>query len=55
MKINPNHGHFWIELSDLGLVWCGAASPSIFIDSDTDEVILFPDQHQWNAQPFWLV
>lgn len=36
----------WIELCVAGLVYCGAAGPSVFIDSDTEALILFPDKGQ---------
>lgn len=36
----------------MGLVQCGATGPSVFIDSDTETVILFPDQLQRGRKPF---
>lgn len=36
----------------MGLVQCGATGPSVFIDSDTEMVILFPDQLQRGRKPF---
>lgn len=41
----------WRERCDLGLVQHGATGPSVLIDSDTEALILFPDQRCWGRPP----
>lgn len=42
----------WIEWCDLGLVQHGATGLSVLIDSDTEALILFPDQRRRGRPPF---